>query len=149
MIFIVCFHFMTVFIFIEKKITIITQNKKTQKLKWYPYQYVIGTLLNAEELCLTKIHINLFIITKNVLFGKKGDCKEIYKGNSIFHSKDVERADETFKMFIKGDWRRIILRVNSILWNKKTIIFLVCIVFILKFNIRDGYTNDSKSMIYC
>lgn len=34
---------------------------------------------------------------------KKRDCKEIYEGNSIFHSKDVKRADETFKIFIKGD----------------------------------------------
>jgi len=53
--------------------------------------------------CLTKIHINVFIILKNVLFGKKGDSREIYEGNSIFHSKDVEKADETFKMFIKRD----------------------------------------------
>lgn len=70
------------------------------------YQYVIGTLLSIEEVCLTKIHINVFIILKNVLFGKKGDSREIYEGNSIFHSKDVEKADETFKMFIKRDWRR-------------------------------------------
>lgn len=32
---------------------------------------------------------------------KNGDSNEIYVGNSIFHSKFVRNADETFKNFIK------------------------------------------------
>jgi len=34
---------------------------------------------------------------------EKKETAEIYEGYSIFHSKDAEKADETFKMFIKRD----------------------------------------------
>lgn len=91
-------------------------------------RYVIGMVCywNTKEMCLTKIHTNVFIISKNVLLGINWDRKEIYEGNSIYHSKDVEKADETFKMFIKEDWRRIILLVNSTSTIKEKIIFYVC-----------------------
>lgn len=50
---------------------------------------------------LTKIQINVFIISKDVVFGKNRDSKEIYEGYSIFHSKVAGAADETLKTSIK------------------------------------------------
>lgn len=78
--------------------------------------------------------------------GKNGDCKEIYEGYSIFHSKATGKVDETLKTLTKEDGRRIISRVNSIsLSRKKNTLFLsLQCYFILEFKIRDGYVRYIK-----
>jgi len=121
------FSLKTVFIFIEKKfirITPCTQYVKIRDKTWNDirYRYVIDTLLKHRWTCYN--YINVYIIS--FWLGKYGDSREMYEGNSIFHSKDVEKTNEALKILIKEDGRRIILCVNYIytLSQRKTIFFL-------------------------
>lgn len=75
---------------------------------------------NTGRIRLTKIHWNIFIISKTVLLKENRDTKEIYEGYSICHSKVAVEADETLKTLTKENGRRIIFVVQIVfLWASK------------------------------